>query len=302
MDRGRAALEARLADALHFQSGVQRLDAPPAQAALTVVCEGRRSATRAEFGFDYQVKAYPHQRPGRPAAPDPAARRCGTPVVPRRRNCCFAATGRRGRGTTWPWCGHVDAAKAHRLQQTEPAEFAAELAAVCRLPASELTLTHAPQAWPLELSQATHWVLPGVALAGDAAHAMHPLAGQGLNMGLGDATELARVLQAREYWRELGDPKLLRRYERARKAEFAAMGGLTDGLFVLFNHGNGMAQTLRNWGLNGVNPLAPAQTLAYPSSHGVRLSGLNFLAQRLSSSAAPPFLCTFPPRPPGRST
>ena len=116
-----------------------------------------------------------------------------------------------------------------------------------------------PQAWPLELSQATHWVLPGVALAGDAAHAMHPLAGQGLNVGLADAAELARVLQAREYWRELGDPKLLRRYERARKADFAAMGGLTDGLFVLFNQGNGVAQTLRNWGMNSVNQLRPVK-------------------------------------------
>jgi 2-polyprenyl-6-methoxyphenol hydroxylase-like FAD-dependent oxidoreductase len=86
---------------------------------------------------------------------------------------------------------------------------------------------------------------------------MHPLAGQGLNVGLADAAELARVLQAREYWRDLGDPKLLRRYERARKADFAAMGGLTDGLFVLFNQGNGVAQTLRNWGMNGVNQLHP---------------------------------------------
>jgi ubiquinone biosynthesis UbiH/UbiF/VisC/COQ6 family hydroxylase len=250
------ALEARLADALHFQSGVQRLDAPPAQAALTVVCEGRRSATRAEFGFDYQVKAYPHHALA-------ARLRLTQPHGGVARQWFHAGEiaallplgGEGGHDVALVWS--VDAAKAQRLQKTEPAEFAAELAAVCRLPASELTLTHAPQAWPLELSQATHWVLPGVALAGDAAHAMHPLAGQGLNMGLGDATELARVLQAREYWRELGDPKLLRRYERARKAEFAAMGGLTDGLFVLFNHGNGMAQTLRNWGLNGVNRLPP---------------------------------------------
>lgn len=253
------ALEARLADALRFQSGVQRLDAPPAHAALTVVCEGRRSATRAEFGFDYEVKPYPHHALA-------ARLRMARPHGSVARQWFHAGEiaallplgGEGGHEVALVWS--VDAAKAQRLLGAEPTDCVAELAALCGLPASEMTLTHPPQAWPLELSQATHWVLPGVALAGDAAHAMHPLAGQGLNMGLADAAELARVLQAREYWRELGDPKLLRRYERARKADFAAMGGLTDGLFVLFNHGNGLTQTLRNWGMNGVNQLQPLKT------------------------------------------
>ncbi|MBY0466980.1 MAG: FAD-dependent monooxygenase, partial [Burkholderiales bacterium] len=104
------------------------------------------------------------------------------------------------------------------------------------------------------------WVKPGVALAGDAAHAMHPLAGQGLNVGLGDAAELNRVLQDREYWRELGDLKLLRKYERSRKAAFSTMGNMTDGLFNLFHTDNRLLQNLRNLGLNGIDKMGPVKT------------------------------------------
>src|SRR5690606_35646613 len=112
------------------------------------------------------------------------------------------------------------------------------------------------QAWPLELARARRWVVAtdreGVALAGDAAHAMHPLAGQGLNMGLADAAALARVLRGREPWRIVGDVRLLRRYERARQADVQLMSWLTDGLFGLFSLGDSRVQALRNWGMSGV--------------------------------------------------
>jgi 2-polyprenyl-6-methoxyphenol hydroxylase-like FAD-dependent oxidoreductase len=107
-------------------------------------------------------------------------------------------------------------------------------------------------AWPLQLARAERWVGPGWALAGDAAHTIHPLAGQGLNLGLADARELACVIREREYWRPLGDIRLLRRYERSRKADVLAMGLLTDGLQGLFAHTDARWQTLRNWGMNAV--------------------------------------------------
>jgi len=65
------------------------------------------------------------------------------------------------------------------------------------------------------------------------------------------------VLHGREYWRPLGDLRLLRRYERARQAEVNAMGWLTDGLFDLFAQSDGRVQALRNWGLSRVDRLGP---------------------------------------------
>ena len=89
---------------------------------------------------------------------------------------------------------------------------------------------------------------------------MHPLAGQGLNMGLGDVAELASVIQNKEFWRPLNDAKLLRRYERARKADVVAMGLVTDGLQMLFAQPSLPLQKLRNWGLSGFNQLSPLKT------------------------------------------
>jgi 2-polyprenyl-6-methoxyphenol hydroxylase-like FAD-dependent oxidoreductase len=145
------------------------------------------------------------------------------------------------------------------LTACTPGDFVARLNTICMPAATATSLTQAPQTWPLEFAQASQWIAPGMALAGDAAHAMHPLAGQGLNVGLADVATLAQVLQEREYWRELGDPRLLRRYERSRKAAFVRMGGLTDGLFHVFHQELPALRTLRNWGMNGLNQLPSAK-------------------------------------------
>ena len=86
---------------------------------------------------------------------------------------------------------------------------------------------------------------------------VHPLAGQGLNLGLADVAALTRVLAARESWRALGDEKLLRRYARERLAPTWAMGQVTDGLLRLFSHPQPLAKELRNRGLTLVNQLSP---------------------------------------------
>ena len=122
---------------------------------------------------------------------------------------------------------------------------------MCGQSTGDLQLSSERASWPLALSNAEHWVGSGWALAGDAAHTVHPLSGQGLNLGLADAVCLADVLGQRESWRALGDEKLLRRYERARKADVATMGAVTDGLHGLFAQTAGPWQTVRNLGMNG---------------------------------------------------
>ena len=72
------------------------------------------------------------------------------------------------------------------------------------------------------------------ALAGDAAHSVHPLAGQGLNIGIGDVSALARILSERQSWRSVGDAKLLRQYERERKSALLPLGTTMDALQQLF--------------------------------------------------------------------
>lgn len=87
---------------------------------------------------------------------------------------------------------------------------------------------------PLSLLKAHRMIASRAALVGDAAHVIHPLAGQGLNLGLGDVETLIDVLADRESFRDCGDPVLLRRYERARAEPVMAMRHMTDGLSRLF--------------------------------------------------------------------
>jgi 2-polyprenyl-6-methoxyphenol hydroxylase-like FAD-dependent oxidoreductase len=76
------------------------------------------------------------------------------------------------------------------------------------------------------------------------------------------------VLHEREYWRDLGDLRLLRRYERARQAEFGAMALVTDSLYGLFGHQDARVQALRRWGLRGFDRLPWLKKLAARQAMG----------------------------------
>ena len=113
-----------------------------------------------------------------------------------------------------------------------------------------LSLVSAPRAFALRRLGARRLIAPRLALIGDAAHVVHPLAGQGANLGFQDAQALARVLAAREPVRDLGDARLLRRYERARAEPILAMDAVVHGLYGLFESSDRMVARLRNLGLN----------------------------------------------------
>lgn len=110
------------------------------------------------------------------------------------------------------------------------------------------------QGFPLTLDSSP-MTAPGMALVGDAAHRVHPLAGQGLNLGLGDVEALVEAVAGREPFRSPGDPAVLRRYQRARAEPVLAMKLATDGLERLFGSDLAPVAWLRNAGMRWVDAL-----------------------------------------------
>ncbi len=262
------ALQDRLAEALRFQSMVQWL--PEAQpAALTVVCEGKASATRAEFGVQFDATPYPQR------------------AIAARLHCennhghvarqwfqdgdilAFLPLGGPDDGNSVAIVWSVREPRAQSLLELESRQFESRVTAASHAVLGKATLTSERACWPLQLARADRWCGPGWALAGDAAHTVHPLAGQGLNLGLADAAELAAVVSRRENWRGVGDEKLLRRYERARKAGLVAMGATTDGLQQMFDRDAQPWAYLRGWGMRGFDRSGPVKRWAARRAMGL---------------------------------
>ncbi len=121
----------------------------------------------------------------------------------------------------------------------------------------KLSLNSAPAAFPLRKIRAARFIgpehNPKVVLIGDAAHVMHPLAGQGLNLGLRDVATLLNILGKRESFRSPNNLVLLRRYERQRQGDTSALLWVTDRLKKLFSGSSNTERQLRNFGLGFVN-------------------------------------------------
>ncbi|MGI9247486.1 MAG: UbiH/UbiF/VisC/COQ6 family ubiquinone biosynthesis hydroxylase [Woeseiaceae bacterium] len=125
-------------------------------------------------------------------------------------------------------------------------------------------------AFPLGAQHAKRYVLPGIALIGDAAHAIHPLAGQGANLGLQDAAELSAVIEmALEQGLHPGDTPVLRRYERARKGANATMLHFMTGLNRLFTTDSILVGELRTAGMRIFNRSGPIRERAVKVALGV---------------------------------
>jgi 2-polyprenyl-6-methoxyphenol hydroxylase-like FAD-dependent oxidoreductase len=246
-------LENQLSDAVGFQPHIELLDRPH-PATLTVICEGKASRTREEFGVEFAVARYPQRAIA-------ARLRCELPhaqvarqwFTPGEILAFLPLDGEQGNSVGIVWS--VKEGRTQELLDASEEDFCAELEQVSANCLGKLHLSSPRNAWPLQSAQASHWIGntngQAWALAGDAAHNVHPLAGQGLNLGLGDVAELADVLHKREYWRPVGDTKLLRRYERARRTEVSATALAMDGLQQLFSKDGSPWQSLRNWGMTG---------------------------------------------------
>ncbi|ALG67114.1 UbiH/UbiF/VisC/COQ6 family ubiquinone biosynthesis hydroxylase [Beggiatoa leptomitoformis] len=125
-------------------------------------------------------------------------------------------------------------------------------------------------AFPLQRRHAQHYVQARLALVGDAAHTIHPLAGQGVNLGLLDAATLAEVvINAYRAGHDIGEYALLRHYERWRKGDNVAMMLAMDGFKHLFNTQTRPLQWLRSQGLNLTNSLSPVKALLMRQAMGL---------------------------------
>ncbi len=149
----------------------------------------------------------------------------------------------------------VARAEAERLRALDAAAFGAALGEASGEALGEVELATPIASFPLKLQYAVDYVKSHAALVGDAAHAVHPLAGQGLNLGLLDCASLAEVLDAAGSPDLVGERRLLRRYERWRKSENLLAATAMDGLERLFSSANPAVARLRAAGLDAVGKL-----------------------------------------------
>jgi len=250
------ALESELDAALRFAPHVTRVDTAVA-ATLVAHCEGRAAAGVAglDAGFersDYGQRAIaarlvatrPHRHVARQwfRSPDVLA------LLPFDR-----PEPERSYALVWS----LPSDRADALLALDAEAFAHELAAATAGEAGDLALGSPRAAWPLAVGGVAAWCGPGWVMLGDAAHVVHPLAGQGLNLGLADVAALSAEIAEREPWRGVGDERLLRRYVRRRAGRTWAMTGITDGLLRLFAEPSAPVRELRNNGMTLVNRIPP---------------------------------------------
>ena len=281
-----AALDRALATALRYAPHVQAVEQPCA-APLQALCEGRDGETAARWGArrirsDYGQAALATRlqadRPHRGRAWQSFASPAVLALLPFDGAAGPAAA---GYGLVWS----LPQARAEALRDAPAEALEAALQDATGGVAGTLRLADPDPAaracWPLRLVRAERWHgpvpeaalhpagprAPGVdpaswLLLGDAAHVVHPLAGQGLNLGLADVAALAAVLgeaRVRETWRATNDPRLLDRYVRRRAGPTAAMARATDGLWQLFAPSQPVVAGLRNLGLGLLDHLPPAK-------------------------------------------
>lgn len=162
-------------------------------------------------------------------------------------------------------------AEAQALKELDQQEFLAELERRTAGLLGHLELEGDRYVFPVQLMQSEHYTLPRLALIGDAAHCCHPVAGQGMNLGIRDAAALAQVLHfAHQRGEDIGTIRVLKRYERWRKIENLAILGFTDFLDRMFSNNWLPVVAVRRLGLGMLQWIHPFKAYALQLMTGLR--------------------------------
>ena len=180
----------------------------------------------------------------------------------------FAILPLKGRRASIVWTETT--AEAERIMALPDDVFHAELEQRFKLHLGDIKAVGKRRAHPLEFFVARSFVAERIALVGDAAHLIHPIAGQGLNMGLKDVAALAEVIvDAARLGLDPGSPDILERYQRWRRFDTMAMGVATDGLNRLFSNRSDILRFARDVGLGLVDRLPGLKRLFIREAAGL---------------------------------
>jgi len=219
---------------------------------LLVAADGARSRVRACAGITCTSWAYPQSAIVTTVAHERShhgrAEEHFLPAGP------FAILPLKGLRSSIVWT--EEAGEAQRIVALPDDAFHTELEARFGLHLGEIAAVGPRRAFPISLAIARAFVAERVALIGDAAHVIHPIAGQGLNLGLRDAAALAEcITDAARLGLDPGGPDVLSRYQRWRRFDTVAMGITTDGLNRLFSNRSDVLRLIRDIGLGMVDRL-----------------------------------------------
>jgi len=154
----------------------------------------------------------------------------------------------------------VSPQQAENLLALPHEEFCAQVTSASQNILGQLQLITPPAAFSLRVLNLAHLVRPRLALIGDAAHNVHPLSGQGVNLGFRDVRKLAEILINRGAL-DCGDLTLLNRYDSARRNDIMSMQLTTDALKHLFVNNHPLLRQLRNFGLSATNAFVPLKKM-----------------------------------------
>jgi 2-octaprenyl-6-methoxyphenol hydroxylase len=188
----------------------------------------------------------------------------------------FASLPLPGNRSSLVWTERSEAAP--RFLAMAPAELAQEIEAAMGSSLGAVTVEEKLMGFPLRLQIARDFVAPRLALVGDAAHVVHPIAGQGLNLGLKDVAALAEVvIEAIRLGLDHGSDDVLASYQRWRRLDTAGMAAMTDGLNRLFSNDIAPIRALRDFGLGLVDRAGPIKASLIRTASGVSASGPKLL-------------------------